>query len=277
MNILLVYFSQTGNTRKVAETMAEAFRDKGHTVRTLSMKEAQPADILSCDVLGMGTPCFESQAPTPVKDFLLALPPLYGKSAFVFATSGGSTGRVLYDLTCIIQSKGAAVMGGFLVHGTVHHPAPCLIGRMPGRPNQEDLGRAHSFALAVDRHLQAGSSGVMLEGKKGALKLNWGFYDLVALIAQPFLLRILLPKPKIDQTLCNQCRICARECPMQCITLNPYPVLDGRCIRCYHCQNICPQNAISSSWLVGNIVIFSLYNTLFARLFGDVEPGERIY
>ena len=277
MNMLLVYFSQTGNTLKVAETMAEAFRDKGHTVRTLSMKEVHPADILSCDVLGMGTPCFESQAPTPVKDFLIALPPLYGKPAFVFATSGGQPGRVLYDLTRIMQSKGAAVLAGFMGRGTVHHPAPCLIGRMPDRPNQGDLERARLFAIAVDKHLQAGRSGPMPESSKDALTPQWGFYDLVAFIAQPFLLRILLPKPKLDQTMCNQCRICVNECPVQSIALNPYPVLDGRCIRCYHCQNICPQTAISSSWLIGNIVIFSLYNTLFARLFGDVEPGERIY
>jgi flavodoxin/ferredoxin len=277
MNILLVYFSQTGNTRKVAETMAEAFRDKGHTVRSLSIKEALPEDIKGCEVMGIGTPCFESQAPTPVKNFLRALPPLYGKPAFVFATSGGMPGRVLYDLTSIIQKKGASVLAGFMGRGTVHHPAPCIMGRMPGRPNQEDLGRARLFAESLLKHLQTAQFGPMPEGRKDALTLQVGFYELVALIAQPFLLRILLPKPKIDQALCNQCGICDQECPMQSITLNPYPVLDGRCIRCYHCQNICPQTAISSSWLLGNIVIFSLYNTLFARLFGDVEPDERIY
>lgn len=277
MNIVLVYFSQTGNTLKVAETMADAFRTKGHTVRTFPMKEVHPADIVRCDVLGVGTPCFASQAPTPVKDFLSALPALYGKTAFVFATSGGSPGRVLYDLTRIMQKKGAAVLAGFMGHGTVHHPAPCLIGRMPDRPNMDDLALADAFALAVERHLQAGDSGVIPGGRKDALDPNWGFYDLVALIAKPFLLRILLPKPIPDQALCNQCRICAQECPVQSITLDPYPALDGRCIRCYHCQNICPQTAISSSWRFGNIVIFSLYNTLFARLFGDVEPGERLY
>ena len=277
MNMLLVYFSQTGNTRKVAETMAEAFRDKGHTVRTLSMKESHPADILSCDVLGVGTPCFESQAPIPVKDYLSSMPYIHAKPAFVFATSGGQPGRVLYDLTSIMQRRGASVMAGFMGRGTVHHPAPSLIGRMPGRPNQADLARARMFAESLANHLQTGRAGPISEGRKDARSLRWGFYELVALIAQPFLLRILLPKPKIDQALCNKCTVCAQECPMQSITLNPYPVLDGRCIRCYHCQNICPQTAISSSWLFGNIVIFSLYNTLFARLFGDVEPGERIY
>jgi flavodoxin/ferredoxin len=277
MNMLLVYFSQTGNTRTVAEAMADAFSIKGHTVRTLSMKDALPSDITGCDVLGVGAPCFESQAPTPVKDYLSSMPYMHAKPSFVFATSGGQPGRVLYDLTRIMQRRGASVMAGFMGRGTVHHPAPSLMGRMPGRPNQADLARARMFAESFANHLQTGRAGPISEGRKDTLSLRWGFYELVALIAQPFLLRILLPKPKIDQALCNNCTVCAQECPMQSITLNPYPVLDGRCIRCYHCQNICPQTAISSSWLLGNIVIFSLYNTLFARLFGDVEPGERIY
>jgi flavodoxin/ferredoxin len=277
MKILMVYFSQTGNTRKVAQTMVDTFSAKGHTVRALSMKEALPADIAGCDVLGFGTPCFESQAPTPVKAFLSSLPNMYGKPAFVFATVGGMPGRVLYDLSSSLRRKGALVLAGFMGRGTVHHPAPCLTGRMPGRPDQSDLAKARLFAIALDDHLQTGRSVPVSAGRKDALTLRWGFYELVALIAQPFLLRILLPKPKLDQALCNQCAICARKCPMQNITLNPYPVLNARCIRCYHCQNICPQKAISLTWMIGNIVIFSLYNTFFARLFGDVEPGERIY
>ncbi len=277
MNMLLVYFSQTGNTRKVAQTMADEFGMKGHTVRVLPMMETPLADITGCDVLGIGTPCFESQAPTPVKDYLSTLPYMQGKRAFVFATSGGSPGRVLHDLARLLQSKGASVMAGFKARGTVHHPAPCLMGRMPERPDQKDLTHARVFAESLDDHLQSGRSGPVPETSRYALRRTWGFYDLVSLIAQPFLLRILLPRPRIDQSLCKQCTICARECPMKSISLDPYPILDDQCIRCYHCQNICPQKAVTSSWLFGNIVIFTLYNTLFARLFGDVEPGERIY
>ena len=119
MNITLIYFSQTGNTRQVAQAMAEAFCQAGHAPRTISLKKATPQDALTGDLLGVGSPCFSSQAPTPVKAFLQALPPLESRRAFIFATSGGAPGRVLYDLAGLLQGKGAEVVGGFLARGEV--------------------------------------------------------------------------------------------------------------------------------------------------------------
>lgn len=277
MNIAIVYFSQTGQTRKVAEAMADGLREKNHKVNVLAIRDVKPADIKNCDVLGVGSPCFESQAPTPVLTWLRAWPSLHGKPVFVFATSGGAPGRVLYDLTRTLRGKSARVIGSFMGRGMVHHPAPCLIGRLPNRPHQEDLAQARTFALAVDTHLQSGNAGTMPESRPDALKPTWGYFQLVGLIAKPFLLRIVLPKPQLEQDLCNQCNLCAKECPVGSITLSPYPTLDGKCIRCYHCQNVCPQKALNESWWYGNLVIFALYNTLFARLFGDLKPGESIY
>lgn len=277
MNIAVVYFSQTGQTLKVAEAMAAGLREKKHTVKVLAMQKVKPADIKNCDLLGMGSPCFESQAPAAVLTRLSSWPAMNGKPAFVFATAGGAPGRVLYDLTRTLRGKGAKVIGGFMSCGMVHHPAPCLTGRLPNRPNQEDLAQARTFALAVDRHSQSGNIGTMPESRPDALKPTWGFFQLIGLIAKPFLLRIVLPKPKLDESQCNQCKICVKECPVKSITLAPYPVLDGHCIRCYHCQNVCPQKALNESWWYGNLVILSLYNTIFARLFGDLKPGESIY
>jgi flavodoxin/NAD-dependent dihydropyrimidine dehydrogenase PreA subunit len=277
MNITLVYFSQTGQTLKVAEAMAESLREKKHTVKVLAMRKVKPADIKNCDVLGVGSPCFESQAPTPVLDWLGKWPVLYGKPAFVFATAGGAPGRVLYDLTKMLRGKGGKVMGGFMGRGMVHHPAPCLTGRLPDRPNSDDLADARSFAGAVERHLKSGNAGTMPVSRPDALKPTWGYFQLIGLIAKPFLLRIVLPKPKLDESRCNQCNICARECPVQSIILTPYPVLDGNCIRCYHCQNVCPQKALNESWWYGNLVIWLLYNRIVARLFGDLKPDESIY
>jgi len=277
MNITVVCFSQTGQTLKVAEAMAAGLREKKHTVKVLAMQDVRSADITNCDLLGVGSPCFESQAPAPVLGWLGKWPALYGKPAFVFATAGGAPGRVLYDLTKTLRARGAKVMGGFMGRGMVHHPAPCLTGRLPNRPNSDDLADARSFAGAVERHLQSGNAGTMPESRPDALKPTWGYFQLVGLIAKPFLLRIVLPKPKLNESRCNQCQLCAKECPAQSITLKPFPVLDGNCIRCYHCQNVCPKKALNESWWYGNLVIWFLYNRMVARLFGDLKPGERIY
>jgi len=277
VNITLIYFSQTGNTRRVAQAMAEALRQAGHATRTISLKKATPQDAITGDLLGVGSPCFSSQAPTPVKAFLQTLLPLENRRAFVFATSGGAPGRVLYDLASLLRSKGAEVVGGFLARGELHHPAPCLIGRMPGRPNAEDLTWARRFAIAVAEHVSAGRSGPVAESRPDAFRLRRGFYDLVASLSTDGFLRRVLPEPKLEVARCNQCGWCVHECPVHNIALQPYPVLGNQCIRCYRCLAGCPQQAFAADWRLGNLAVLSFYNTTFERWFGDLEPGEQIY
>lgn len=276
-DVTIVCFSQTGNTLKVAETMSDVFRETGNSVRCISLQKASAQDIVNSGLLGVGTPCFSSQAPTPVKKFLQALPLLDGKQAFVFATSGGGPGRVLYDVASRLRKKGANVIGGFMAHGELHHPAPCFNGRLRGRPDQEDLASARRFAQSMVEHVTAGRSGSLPDSRRDALRPGHGFYDFVALVSVDPLLRRLLPEPKLNRDRCNECQWCVDECPMGNITAQPYPVLGGNCIRCYRCLSGCPQHAFYANWRFGNLVCLSLYNTAFERWFGDLEPGEAVY
>jgi menaquinone-dependent protoporphyrinogen IX oxidase len=68
MNIRLIYFSQTGNTRKVAHAMAAVFNGKNHSANTISYKKMSNADFTEPDMIGVGAPCFESQAPSIVRE-----------------------------------------------------------------------------------------------------------------------------------------------------------------------------------------------------------------
>jgi flavodoxin len=86
MQATLIYFSQTGNTRKAAKVIAQGLTKNGCETTTLPLKKATVQDIDSADLIGVGTPVFESQAPSPVRTILRNLPTLKGKKAFVFAT-----------------------------------------------------------------------------------------------------------------------------------------------------------------------------------------------
>jgi Uncharacterized conserved protein len=69
----------------------------------------------------------------------------------------------------------------------------------------------------------------------------------------PALRNLIAPRPVIDKALCNQCGTCVHHCPAKPKAVDWH---DGdrsktptykytRCIRCFCCQELCPQLAIS--------------------------------
>ncbi len=48
----------------------------------------------------------------------------------------------------------------------------------------------------------------------------------------------------IDTDLCTQCRACEHVCKASCIDLVDHVVDDSRCVGCFNCVNMCPNNAM---------------------------------
>jgi flavodoxin/NAD-dependent dihydropyrimidine dehydrogenase PreA subunit len=277
MQVTLIYFSQTGNTEKVAKVISQGLTENGCETTTLSLKKVTAKDIVSADLIGVGTPCFECQAPSPVRNFLRNLPSLKGKKAFVFATSGGAPGRVLYDLTQPIETKGAAIIGGFICRGENFHPAPCLVGRFPKRPTEMDLQEAKNFAVSLLRHVASGTFTPMPESRPDTFKLGVGFYQMCGLILKGPVVRFLMPEPRLNPDKCTQCDWCIYECPVGNLTKNPFPKPGDKCLRCYRCYTGCPEKAFEIKWGISNFLTWTLYNQTFEKWFGDIRPGEKIY
>jgi len=71
VRVLVVYHSMTGNTKAMAEAVAEGARSVPGAVVTLkSVDEVEKADLVEADALLIGSPTWWGTIATPVKQFI---------------------------------------------------------------------------------------------------------------------------------------------------------------------------------------------------------------
>lgn len=52
-------------------------------------------------------------------------------------------------------------------------------------------------------------------------------------------------RPVLNRSRCTRCQECFKSCPVQAISMNPWPLIDRRkCISCFCCAEICPERAL---------------------------------
>jgi flavodoxin len=86
MKCLLIYFSQTGNTQKIAFAIGSGIRQITGSCDLLPIKEANPKSLSEYDLIGLGSPVFAQKEPANVTAFIRALACVGGKHAFSFCT-----------------------------------------------------------------------------------------------------------------------------------------------------------------------------------------------
>ena len=88
MNALVVYYSKFGNTKRVAEAIAETWQSAG-SIRVMSADQLTASDINNVDLLVVGTPTHLANLPKELRPILKALPKrvLKGVRVAAFDTS----------------------------------------------------------------------------------------------------------------------------------------------------------------------------------------------
>jgi flavodoxin len=88
MKTVIVFFSKFGNTKRVAQAVAETMKELGDA-RVIGIDELAAPGFEGVDLVVMGSPTHAFSLPEAVRTLLTALPPgiLAGKSVAAFDTS----------------------------------------------------------------------------------------------------------------------------------------------------------------------------------------------
>ena len=84
MNALVVYYSKFGNTKRVAEAIAETWQSAG-SIRVMSADQLTTSDINDVDLLVVGAPTHVASLPKELRPILEALPKRVLKGVLVAA------------------------------------------------------------------------------------------------------------------------------------------------------------------------------------------------
>jgi multimeric flavodoxin WrbA len=138
--VLVVYHSLSGNTKKMAEAVAEGAKGAGAAVAVKTGIEAGVDDLLGCDAVALGSPDYFSYIAGGLKDFLdrtyyPTQGKVTGKPAGVFASAGGPPAKVVG----ILQQA----LGWFKLK-QVAEPVGCS-----GAPSEEALSGCKALGRAL--------------------------------------------------------------------------------------------------------------------------------
>jgi flavodoxin len=143
MKVLVAYYSESDNTRKIASAIAGAL---GAELKPI--EDIRPQDVADFDLVFIGTPVQGAKPAPPIARFLEDMPGGRGHSLAAFCTMHiFGARRTLALIKVKAEAKGYRYLGGFSSLGwsrLVANFGPRIFNR--GRPDANDLARAANFA-----------------------------------------------------------------------------------------------------------------------------------
>jgi hypothetical protein len=178
---LVIYWSATGNTEKVASAIQRALVREGVKPVVKKITEASDEELYQYDLIFIGSPSYHWHPPEPVARFIKrkfkihserhdikpCAPKIAGKIAVVFCTySGPHTGireatPVGEYLGQFFEHIGFDVAAKWYIVGEFHGREDLntkgMLGDIRGRPNQQDLSEVESNVSKLIKSLRSTS------------------------------------------------------------------------------------------------------------------------
>ncbi len=144
--LLIVYSYHHNNTLKIAEVMAKALEAEIKTPQQTNPEETQKYDLV-----GFGAGIDSGKHYKVLLDYAEKLPQVDNKDAFIFSTAGVTGEKKLskdhLKLREKLEAKGYRIVDEFQCRGFNTNVFLKYFGGMnKGRPNEEDLKHAETFA-----------------------------------------------------------------------------------------------------------------------------------
>lgn len=238
---MIFYFSGTGNTRWVAQQIAEAIGEELVSIPD-AIRQGQYSYTLKTDErLGFCFPTHGWQPPRIVRDFIAQMQVAKDHFCWALTTCGDNMGECMTILNKDLRQKGLEAETLFSV--IMPESYVCLPFMYTDTEEKE------TWKLENARHQLSHIIPIIRDCKRGIEELEKGatprLYSYV--IGGYFNKRMITDKKfTVDADVCIRCGKCQKVCPVDNIKGTPPEWLhSGKCTSCLACYHYCPVHAIN--------------------------------
>lgn len=232
---MVLYFTGTGNSRFVAERIANALDDKAVNISGYIKGDEEPV-FLATGVYVFVAPCYISTTARAMSDFIKRASFPKGISAYFVITSAAYMGAAPSANRKISEKKGFEYMGT----AQVVMPQNYII-YFKTKTKEENRKIVSDAIPDIDRLAAC----ISRNKKFPAAKVYFGENAITNLVCALYYPLLMGTKKFRVTGKCVSCKKCVSDCPYGNITFDGSgPVWGNKCTHCMACINLCPSGAI---------------------------------
>ena len=269
--MLVLWYSQTGQTRRYARLIGCILKGKGLAVDACDMQEFAKNLLSNYDLIIVGTPVFYYDAPANVSEWLETIPSIKGTPVAAYVSFGGPEGNqhnASSHILKLLADKGGVPVGRDTFRNIASYPTPNWNNpnQISGQhlPNAATFDQVRRFTADVMERITLGET--ISVGYEVALREGLSWLPLV------WLNKKAISKHTVDAQKCIGCQTCVRKCPTKAINPSQQTVDQDKCLACFGCLNNCPADAVVMEYRGERLYGFPEY--LKRNKITIIEPAE---
>ena len=239
---MIFYFSGTGNTKWMAQQLAQATGEQLLYIPDELRKGKLQYTLQEGERLGFCFPTHGWQPPRIVRTFIRNASFILPPSSYVYAatTCGDNMGHAMRILDKELGKKGMKTDARFAVVMPESNVCFSFLHLDTPEREQQKIEAAKGKVAKICEIIKNRQRGIE-DLVKGAIPFTYtyvlgGYYNKHLITDKHFW---------VDEEACIQCGLCAKLCPVDDIEgLPPHWKHDRSCTNCLACYHHCPQHAI---------------------------------